>query len=92
MTDIFEEHKEMQNATNLSFEIRKICNNALRDNRAGTRRTTSDGRPTFNPDPDGDRRRCQLALKWPGDELVQQIIKDTVLLMKQYDIQPKQVK
>lgn len=92
MADLFDESVELRKITDLSQEIRRLCVETMKKQQQGTKRTTPDGRPMFNPDPEGDRRRVILAMNWPGDELVQQIIKDTVSLMVKHDIQPKQVK
>ena len=43
-------------------------------------------------DLDERQRRTQLAIKWPDNDLVRQIILDAARLMKSYDIKPGDVK
>lgn len=85
-TDIFDEHKEMKSPKAISFALRKLYDNTFKE----SFKESKDNKG-IRHNPDESRRRSTLALNWPGDELVQQLIRDTAMLMCKYDVDPEEI-
>jgi hypothetical protein len=92
MSDIFEEKEDLKNVKSLVIEIRKICSEAMKP--AEQQRIHNMDRGTYLRslvDPDEAMRRKALALRWPGNDLVQQIVIDALKIMREHGIKPQEV-
>jgi len=92
MSDIFDEKEDLKSAKSLAHKIREVCNDTLRPTEQ--QRVHNMDRGTYLRslvDPEAARRRKALAMSWPGDDLVQQIVIDALKIMVEYDIKPREV-
>jgi len=95
MSDIFDEKEDLRNTRSIMAVIRDKYNENMRhtgDNvdYMGGISGTYNVEPRRDPD---ELARCTaLALHWPGDEVVRQIILDTVKTLAEYDVDPQSVK
>lgn len=92
MSDIFDEKQDLKNIKSLTMEIRKVCTEAMRPTE--TQRVHNMDRGTYLRslvDPDMAVRRKALAMHWPGDDMVQQIILDALKIIVEHNINPKEI-
>jgi len=79
MSDIFDDKKDLRNMK--SFVAR------LRDKYTSVMHNSTSGRSSqINLDQDEMRRMTHLAMQWPGDEIVGQILKDAGILSNEADL------
>ena len=78
MSDIYDERQAIKSVKEISHHLRQFYIDEMR-------------LQTSNESPDIKNRRTQLAMNWPGDEIVQQLIYDAVGVMKKFNISPKEV-
>jgi len=76
MSSIYDERQEMHSAKELARVIRGVCVDVLRQKNAKLSFDEVDERV----------RHSQLAVNWPGDDLVRQIVMDTVALIRNYEL------
>jgi len=76
MSDIFDEKVDIKNIKSFIAALRKQYEDELHS-----------GVPVIN-DIDEIRMRYKLTIKWPGDDVVMQIVKDICRLMDKNDLSP----
>lgn len=78
MSDIYDTNKELSNMKNLISHYKEICHNALKSSAA-------------LGDVDANKVRVSLALNWPGDERVQQIVWDIMGILDSHKLDSSDV-
>lgn len=79
MSDIYDEKEDLKNVRSFTAFMRSEYQRLYQSNLLGN-------------DPDTIRLRSTLATNWPGDELIQQIVKDVSHIMKTNNIKPGTIK
>lgn len=82
MSSIYDEQQEMYSAKELSRILHSVCNDTIRQKNS---RLPSD-------DIDTRMRRSHLSTHWPGDDIVRQIVMDTIALIRTNDLDISKIK
>lgn len=87
MSDIFDERKDLKNLKSFVSQLRDNYQTEMHER---VRVSVKDRAPEDRTyvDPEEIRLRSRLVTHWPGDEIVGQVIKDSIRLMINNDIEP----
>ena len=99
MSDIFDEKDDLKNTKGIIAVLRKKYNEKLRhkgeevEYMSGNVSITGSYNiePVYLRDPDEMARCTSLALRWPGDDIVRQLVFDTIKVLIENNVNLKSV-
>lgn len=80
MSNVFDESEDLKNARSFVAFMRSEYQRQLHDQK------------TDGLDPSTIRLRNQMVTHWPGDEIMQQIVKDVAQIMRNNNIKPEDIR
>lgn len=84
MTDVFNEINELMTTNGLAVKLQRLYEDEMKNARVVDELLYNDY--------DTKLRRTQLVMKWPSNDLVRQIIFDTVQIINYHNINPEKIK
>lgn len=87
MSDIFDEKRDLKNLTSFVAQLRNDYHTEFHERVRAEITDLGVVEHTY-VDPEEIRLKSNLVINWPGDEIVGQIIRDTIRLMIDNDIEP----